>query len=80
MKFPIPPYREPIYRSAEDMMLGIMNLKWVEFFEKFNERLFPQRMTTTEREAIVDPSDGMIVYDTTRHSLFVNENGSWAEK
>lgn len=37
----------------------------------------PPRMTTTQRDAIASPADGLIIYNTTTHKLNVRENGVW---
>jgi len=39
----------------------------------------PPSMTTTQRNAIPTPADGLIVYDTTLHQLWEYQNGAWAE-
>jgi hypothetical protein len=39
----------------------------------------PPSMTTTQRNAIPTPTDGLIVYDTTLHQLWEYQNGAWAE-
>ena len=36
----------------------------------------PPRMTTTQKNAIGSPQDGMVVYDTTLHKLSVYSTGS----
>lgn len=40
--------------------------------------LFP-RMTTTERDAISTPPDGLTLYNTTTDKFTVRANGAWAE-
>ena len=39
----------------------------------------PPRMTTTQRNAISSPADGLRVYDTTLHASFQYQNGSWVQ-
>jgi hypothetical protein len=39
----------------------------------------PPVMTTTQRNAITTPVDGLIVYDTTLHKLWEFQNGTWVE-
>jgi hypothetical protein len=41
--------------------------------------LLPPNMTTTQRNAISSPADGLIVYDTTLHQLYEYQNGSWTQ-
>ena len=38
--------------------------------------LFP-RMTTTQKNAIVSPAAGLVVYDTTLNKLCVRTNSAW---
>lgn len=37
------------------------------------------RMTTTQRDAISSPPDGLLIYSTTTHSLHNYQNGSWVD-
>lgn len=37
----------------------------------------PPRMTATQMNAIVSPTDGLTIYNTTVHSLYSYENGAW---
>jgi hypothetical protein len=37
----------------------------------------PPRMTTTQRDAIASPPDGLIVYNTTTSKLNLREGGAW---
>jgi hypothetical protein len=39
----------------------------------------PPRMTTTQRNGITSPAEGLIVYDTSLHQLWQYQNSSWAE-
>jgi hypothetical protein len=39
--------------------------------------LLPPRMTTTQRNAIASPAEGLIVYDTDLHALYQRQNGAW---
>ena len=39
----------------------------------------PPRMTTTERNAIGTPTNGLLLYNTTTNKLTLRENGSWVE-
>ena len=39
----------------------------------------PPRMTTTQRNAIVTPAEGLVVYDSTLHALFLRDNSAWVE-
>jgi hypothetical protein len=39
----------------------------------------PPSMTTTQRNAIPTPADGLIVYDTTLHQLWEWQNGVWTQ-
>jgi hypothetical protein len=41
--------------------------------------LLPPVMTTTQRNAIISPADGLIVYDNTLHQLWEYQNGAWTE-
>lgn len=41
--------------------------------------LLPPRMTSTEREAIVSPADGLVVFDETENSLFSKASSDWSE-
>lgn len=38
--------------------------------------LFP-RMTTTQKNAITSPAEGLVVYDTTLHKLFIRTAATW---
>ena len=40
--------------------------------------LFP-RMTTTERNAIATPADGLVIYNTTDNKLQVRAGGAWVD-
>jgi hypothetical protein len=40
--------------------------------------LFP-RMTTTERNAISTPADGLVIYNTTDNKLQVRAAGAWVD-
>jgi hypothetical protein len=40
--------------------------------------LFP-RMTTTERNAISTPADGLVIYNTTDNKLQVRAAGAWTD-
>jgi hypothetical protein len=37
------------------------------------------RMTTAERDALVDPEDGVIVYDTTTETFQGRAGGAWVD-
>lgn len=37
----------------------------------------PSRMTTTQRDAISSPAEGLIIYNTTTHRLNVRDNSAW---
>jgi len=37
----------------------------------------PPRMTTTQKNAISSPAEGLIVYDTTLHKLCVYTGSAW---
>jgi len=39
--------------------------------------LLPPRMTSTQRNAVASPAEGLIVYDTTLHQLWEYQNGTW---
>ena len=39
--------------------------------------LLPPRMTTSQRENIFSPTDGLVVYDTSMENLFLRQDGSW---
>ena len=39
----------------------------------------PPRMTTTQRNAIATPAEGLLVFDTTLHQSWQYQNGAWAE-
>ncbi len=39
----------------------------------------PPRMTTTERNTISTPTNGLLLYNTTTNKLTLRENGSWVE-
>jgi hypothetical protein len=41
--------------------------------------LLPPRMTTTQRDAIASPADGLVIYDTVTDKLNVRANGAWVE-
>jgi hypothetical protein len=40
--------------------------------------LFP-RMTTTQRNAITTPADGLVIYNTTDNKLQVRASGVWVD-
>jgi hypothetical protein len=37
------------------------------------------RMTTSQREAITSPANGLLTYDNTTNSFWYNRNGNWTE-
>ncbi len=39
----------------------------------------PPRMTTSQRDAITSPENGLIIYNSTTGKLNIRENGSWSE-
>lgn len=39
--------------------------------------LLPPRMTTTQREAISTPAEGLLVYDLTLHKLYCYDGSAW---
>lgn len=39
----------------------------------------PPRMTTSQRDAISSPENGLIIYNSTTGKLNIRENGSWSE-
>jgi hypothetical protein len=41
--------------------------------------LLPPRMTTTQRDAISSPADGLVLYNTTTNKMTVRQNGAWKE-
>ena len=40
--------------------------------------LLPPRMTTTQRDAITSPADGLIIFNTTTNSLQIKNSSGWA--
>jgi len=46
--------------------------------ESTTQGFLPPQMTSTQRNAIVSPANGLIVYDTTLNQLWEYQNGSWA--
>lgn len=38
-----------------------------------------KKMTTTQRTAIVSPEEGIAIYDTTLHKLFVYDGTTWQQ-
>jgi hypothetical protein len=46
-------------------------------FQSTTRGFLPPRMTTTQRNAIDSPANGLQVYDTTLNKLCVYENGTW---
>lgn len=39
--------------------------------------LLPPRMTTTQRDAISSPTDGLVIYNSTTNKINVRANGAW---
>lgn len=39
----------------------------------------PPRMTTTQRDAISSPVEGLVIHNTTTHKLNVHDNSAWTE-
>lgn len=50
----------------------------IEFSSTDRGVLFP-RMTTTQRNAITTPADGLVIYNTTDNKLQVRAAGSWVD-
>ena len=48
----------------------------LDVYSKTKGLLVP-RLTTTERQAIVSPADGLLVYDATLKTFYVYTNSSW---
>ena len=46
--------------------------------ESIDKGFLPPRMTTAERDAIPNPTGGMIIYNTTDNKFQGYENGAWA--
>lgn len=50
----------------------------VEALEGFLLNTFnPPKMTTTQRNAVSSPTEGMVIYNTTTHALNVYNGTSW---
>ncbi len=41
--------------------------------------LLPPRLTTTQRDAITTPTNGLVIYNTTTNKFNVRESGNWVE-
>src|SRR5690606_14939604 len=41
--------------------------------------LLPPRMTTAQRNGIIDPANGLIIFNTSSGCINVFKNGSWFE-
>jgi hypothetical protein len=41
--------------------------------------LIPPRMTTAQRDALVSPQNGSVIYNTTTTKMNFRENGAWVE-
>jgi hypothetical protein len=48
-------------------------------FDSTTKGVLIPRMTTTQRDAIASPPDGLILYNTTTYKYTVRENGVWSE-
>lgn len=46
-------------------------------FTSSNRGILPPRMTTAEREAIVSPADGLVVFDEDENRLYVKASSAW---
>lgn len=49
-------------------------------FESTAQGFLMPRMTTTQRNAIASPADGLMIYNVTTHRFNIYENGSWFEE
>lgn len=56
--------------SAADAILDIVST---------TKGLLPPRMTTSERNAISSPSNGLVLYNTTTNKFTIRENNEWIE-
>lgn len=56
-----------------------LNAAAIVEFDSTTKGLLIPRMTTTQRNAISSPPDGLLIYNTTSHHFSVYENSSWVE-
>lgn len=47
--------------------------------ESDSQGMLTPRMTTSQRNAISNPAEGLLVYDTDESSFYFYENGSWSK-
>jgi len=68
----------------KNVFFGDVNLGTTTFttsaklkIESTTQGFLPPRMTSTQKNAISSPAEGLIVYDTTLHKLCVRTSSSW---
>ena len=57
---------------------GIANANAILDAQSTTKAFIPPRMTTTQKNAIVSPTAGMMVYDSTLNSIYVYTGAAWS--
>lgn len=79
--FNLPPIRDPITRSGEPMS-DVMQMWLGEFIQNLlsyltSSGIFIPNVTSTDRDGVISPQNGMIIYNTTIGAPQIYQSGAW---
>ena len=66
-------------RSGLLVGTGTLSPAAIAEFDSATQGVLLPRLTTTERDAISSPPDGLLIYNITTDKLTIRANGAWAE-